>query len=171
MLSKISIGVAPNKTACIKVEERQSDDVRDDLVQMMREELEHRSLTFQVCEMNQTPHGDKTYLLLPVKDELQYMHHRCMVISGGISAICEQTEKIDDFFKWMDRFMNPNTPSSPDQVVITIEMEEVERDRFAYKHFATMCEQSLPEDKREAMAEVLCSLQHNRPSLYIEKSI
>lgn len=164
MLSKISIGVAPNKTACIKVEEKKSEDVRDDLVQMMREELEHRSNTFQVCQMSQTPNGETTYLLLPVKDELKYMLSRCMVISGGINSVCEQVEKIDRFFKWMEiNFMNTDTSNSTDSIP-DLDANKISEHEIV-RLFKEMCEQSIDPKQFEELEDIISTLNKNRSSL------
>ena len=71
MLSKIQIGLAPNKNACIKVSEKRTDDVRDELFQNFREGLMHRSNTLQVTFVGGDD-DERNYIIMPVDDELKY---------------------------------------------------------------------------------------------------
>ena len=71
MLSKIQIGIAPNQKACIKVSEKKSDDVRDELVTTFRQNLHHTSNTLSL-HFEGGFDTEQNYLILPVEDEIKY---------------------------------------------------------------------------------------------------
>lgn len=73
MLSKITIDTAPNFKPCIKVSEVSSEDVRDRLVFGLRDQLKHKSNTFEIVFHGVSPDQEHIYTLHPVDDELMYI--------------------------------------------------------------------------------------------------
>lgn len=89
MLSKILIGLAPNRKPCIKVTEQSSEDVRDELVISMREELNHISNTFSLSfYAGGTESDNRSYVIMPVGNEIEYF--RGLIANKYLSDVKSQ---------------------------------------------------------------------------------
>lgn len=83
MESKISIAVGDNHKPVIKVIEKQSEDVRDDLVRNFRHLLLHKSKTLTI-DFHPSHDGiSATYNISPVEDEFLYFRERIYQMRFG----------------------------------------------------------------------------------------
>jgi hypothetical protein len=103
MLSKITIGLAPDKNACIKVLERKSDDVRDELIQSFREKLGNNSNTLCLTFLNSNDKEENNYIIAPVESERYYFLERLNSMFPYHERITELKEFINDVQKIIDR--------------------------------------------------------------------
>lgn len=114
MDSKITIQVGDNFRPVIKVVEKETDDVRDQLVskltQMLYASPQDASRTFEVKPVPSNS-NEKVYNLSPVQDELGYFKNRIVhkLIYDGVNVneynrgllYSEYEQKVDEFFLWL----------------------------------------------------------------------
>lgn len=105
MESKITIHTGDDFKPVIKVIEKDSDDVRDNLIVQLRSLLRHTSRSFTI-EFIQVPENQGIragYYISPVTDEMTYFK-RVIVerATGGLPVENSPVvHKIDEFFHWL----------------------------------------------------------------------
>lgn len=112
MNSKILITQAYDRKPAIQVQEGDSDDVRDLLTRLLREDLTG-STTFQKRSFYQSDETKQVqYQLVPVTDELDYFKERLYTLIGvpdrQVGTRMEVTpdmQLIDDFFKEIEKYI------------------------------------------------------------------
>lgn len=105
MESKITIHTGEDHKPVIKIIEKDSEDVRDNLVSRFRELLHHESSTFNM-EFISVPNEQKIragYYIKPVENEMDYFKEKCLsaINYTGCNITSEQRELINNFFDWM----------------------------------------------------------------------
>lgn len=103
MESKITIHTGDDFKPVIKVIEKLSDDVRDNLVTQFRHLLQHTSKTLTIGFINADDKVLAEYYIHPVENELEYFKDSILNIINydGVSMNSDQRNFIIDFFDWI----------------------------------------------------------------------
>lgn len=106
MESKITIHTGDDFKPVIKVLEKESEDVRDNLVSQFRHLLRHTSRSCRI-EFIGVPEKDNLkagYYICPVTEEMEYFKEVILDrMTGGLPTINDQTDRVREFFDWLKK--------------------------------------------------------------------
>lgn len=114
MLSKIQIGISQDQKTCIKVQQRVSDDVRDELVQLFKEKLNLISNSASIEFVNGYDGAIQgtDFVITPIEDEIKHF------ISLLENKYLKNRDRHEDLMKISNMIVRHSEIQNPENISI-----------------------------------------------------